>query len=86
MSHMTLGERLRAFRHDDEGRLRVSAQELAEEMGWTCASQITRREKGQIAMTEAELLEICAGVARILERRREERTPADVLDESSMDR
>lgn len=83
---LTLGERLRAFRHDKEGRMRVSALELAKEMGWTCASQITRREKGQIAMTEAELLEICAGVARILERREKARTPAKLLDESSMDR
>lgn len=77
---MTFGERLREYRRGPGQHIAVSALELAKEMGWTCASQITRREKGQIAMTEAELLEICAGVARILERREKARTPAELLD------
>lgn len=83
---MEFGEQLRSYRRGKGQHIAVSALELAKEMGWTCASQITRREKGQIGMTEAELLEICAGVARILERREKARTPGELLDESSMDR
>ena len=71
-----LGKQLRSYRRER----RVTAQELAEEMGWAYRSEITRREKGQTGMNEAQLLEICAGVERIIERRRQARTPADVLE------
>ena len=72
----SLGEQLRTYR----GKRHVSAQELAEEMGWAYRSEITRREKGQTGMDEEELLRICAGVERILKRRAKARTPADVLE------
>ena len=71
-----LGKQLRSYRRER----RVTAQELAEEMGWAYRSEITRREKGQTGMDEEELLRICAGVERILKRRAKARTPADVLE------
>jgi len=73
------GEQLREYRHDKQGRVRVSAQELAEELGFAHRSTITRWENGQTAITSAKLLEACAAIERILDRQRSARRPADIL-------
>ncbi len=79
MSTPNRGQQLRDYRHDDQGRVRVSAQELAEELGYAHRSTITRYEIGQTAMSAAKLLEMCAAIERILDRQRTARTPADIL-------
>lgn len=79
MSSQDAGQQLRDYRHDDQGRVRVSAQELAEELGYAHRSTITRRESGETPMTSGELLRTCAAIDDILDRQRTARTPADIL-------
>jgi len=76
---MIRGKQLRDYRHDDLGRVRVSAQELAEELGYAHRSTITRREKGETPMPSGELLKACGAIEDILDRQRTARMPADIL-------
>jgi len=79
MSSQDTGQQLRDYRHDDQGRVRVSAQELAEELGYAHRSTITRYETGATPMTAAKLLKMCGAIEEILDRQRTARTPADIL-------
>jgi len=77
MQQRRLGRELRSYRR----RRDVSQQELAIEMGWAHKSAISRRESGEIIIDVVELLELCAGVERVIRRRDEMNEPAEVLSE-----
>lgn len=73
----TSGQQLRQYRRTRG----VSQEELAAQVGLRHKSAISRRESGEVPMTRAELLEMCAAVERIVEKRIENYAPAEVLSE-----
>lgn len=62
------GTALRNYRNGH----RVSAQELAEHLGWSHASQVTRRERGKLRMTIQECMQYMAAVDAIVAERNEQ--------------
>lgn len=77
MGQAQTGHRLRKFRKSRG----VTQAELAQEMGWAHESSVSRRERGAIPMDEEELAGIVHAVTKIVKRRQDEYTPAEVLSE-----
>jgi len=76
-----LGQVLRNYRRDP--RRRVSLRDLGSEVDMSYVA-IWRREQppshpDHVRMSNSELLELCAAIERIVERRAAELSPADVL-------
>lgn len=76
-SQQSLGRQLRHYRRARD----VSQEELAGEVGLANKSSISKRESGAQSMSRSELLELCAAVERIVEKRSEKIAPAEVLGE-----
>lgn len=74
------GNLLRSYRR----RKKVSQAELARELGFATPNAIHRREVPErhpehVPMSNAEVLHAAAAIERIVERRQQATTPADIL-------
>ena len=72
---MNYGKRLKEYR-ETRG---VGQQELAEELDYAHASQISRYESGELKLSRTKLAEAVFAIEKIVERRGKVADPAEVL-------